>query len=77
MLRLNRAVALSYCGSFREALEAVESLLDSLTKYQPYHAARAELLARSKRTDEAGSGLPDGSRPGGQLARADRPQQNS
>jgi len=87
VLRLNRAVALSYCGALRDALEAVEALADSLTKYQPYHAARAELLARSKRTDEAAAAyrvaLDLSERPderrflAEQLARLDRPQPSS
>lgn len=53
VLRLNRAVALSYCGSVSDALAAVEALSGPLARYQPYHAARAELLARSQRAEEA------------------------
>lgn len=51
IVRLNRAVALSEAGWPSQALEALNSLHSELNGYQPYHAARAELLARDGQVD--------------------------
>ncbi len=45
VVRLNAAVALAEAGDPRQALALVEALGDSLGDYQPWHAARAALLA--------------------------------
>ena len=47
VVRLNRAVALSEAGAPAAALREVEALSASLQHYQPFHAARADLLARA------------------------------
>lgn len=47
VVRLNRAVALAETGETRAALALVEALGAELDRYQPFHAARAELLARA------------------------------
>jgi len=41
---LNRAVALAETGALAEALTALMELEDALADYQPFHAAKAELL---------------------------------
>lgn len=46
VVRLNHAVALAETGALPEALERLGALSDALTDYQPFHAARAELLVR-------------------------------
>ncbi len=51
--RLNEAVALSYAGDLAGALARVEALEGTLSAYQPYHAARADLLVRAGRAPEA------------------------
>jgi RNA polymerase sigma factor (sigma-70 family) len=53
VVRLNRAVAVAECGGLAEALAELELLGGRLVDYQPFHAARAELLARSN--DKAGA----------------------
>lgn len=53
VVALNRAVALSYAHSASAGLGAVEALADQLDQYQPWHAARADLLVRLDRRDEA------------------------
>ncbi len=56
VVALNRAVAIAELSGPADGLAALE-LLDasSLEHYQPYHAARAELLARADRRDSARS----------------------
>ena len=51
IVALNRAVALAEVEGPKAGLEAIEEL--DLDGYHPYHAARAELLARLGRDDEA------------------------
>lgn len=46
VVRLNHAVALAETGALSEALERLGALSDALADYQPFHAARAELLVR-------------------------------
>lgn len=53
VVQLNRAVALAEAGWPEAALRDIETLLPSLTAYQPLHAARADLLARLGRTSES------------------------
>jgi RNA polymerase sigma-70 factor (ECF subfamily) len=53
-VRLNRAVALAELAGPAAALAEVEALdADQLERFQPYHAVRADLLARLGRADEA------------------------
>jgi RNA polymerase sigma-70 factor (ECF subfamily) len=52
VVEVNRAVALGMAGDPQAGLEALEPL--DLDRYQPFHAARAELLRRAG--DEAGAG---------------------
>ena len=47
VVALNRAVALSEVAGAAAGLQALAPLADALTRYQPYHAARAELLSRT------------------------------
>lgn len=47
VVRLNRAVALAETGGLNLALEELSDLSAMLDAYQPYHAARADLLARA------------------------------
>ena len=53
VVQLNRAVALAEAGSLEAGLRALEPLAVALAAYQPFHAAHAELLSRSGRTDAA------------------------
>lgn len=53
VVRLNHAVALAETGALPEALERLEALSDALSDYQPFHAARAELLVRNGQTAAA------------------------
>jgi len=53
VVRLNHAVALAETGALPEALERLEALSDALSDYQPFHAARAELLVRNDETAAA------------------------
>ncbi len=54
VVALNRAVALAERDGPRAGLAALASVdRDALTGYQPYHAARADLLARDGRVDDA------------------------
>ena len=46
VVEVNRAVALAETGTLDEALMRLDGLARELDAYQPYHAARAELLAR-------------------------------
>ncbi|WP_309666181.1 DUF6596 domain-containing protein [Tabrizicola sp.] len=47
VVRLNQAVAVAEAGDLGCALAALDQLQSDLAAYQPFHAARAELLARS------------------------------
>ena len=47
VVQLNRAVALAETGALAAALHLLETLAIPLNDYQPFHAARAEYLARS------------------------------
>lgn len=53
VVRLNRAVALANIGGAERGLAALAGLDDELEQYQPFHAARADLLKRAGRRDEA------------------------
>ncbi len=53
IVRLNHAVAIAESGALAEGFAAVEALAGELGDYQPWHAARAELLARLGRKTEA------------------------
>src|SRR4029079_8264505 len=54
VVALNRAVALAELRGPGTGLAALDADLDAtLGDYQPYHAARADLLARSGRTADA------------------------
>lgn len=56
IILLNRAVALSYAEGPEAGLKALEELViePRLATYQPFHAARADMLARSGAPEEAG-----------------------
>lgn len=47
VVQLNAAVAMAETGEATQALAVVESLSESLSDYQPWHAARASLLAKT------------------------------
>ncbi len=51
--RLSQAVALCEAGWLEPAMRSLEALAGELRDYQPYHAARAELLSRMGQADEA------------------------
>jgi RNA polymerase sigma factor (sigma-70 family) len=53
VVSLNAAVALAEAGDLPRGLAIVEALAGELSAYQPWHAARASLLARAGRADEA------------------------
>jgi RNA polymerase sigma factor (sigma-70 family) len=53
VIALNHAVALAESGQLSRALAQVDALDDALAGYQPYHAARAELLVRTGATEAA------------------------
>jgi RNA polymerase sigma-70 factor (ECF subfamily) len=54
VVALNRAVAVGELEGAPAALAALDGLnAGALADYQPFHAARADLLARTGRTDEA------------------------
>ena len=46
VIRLNHAVALSFAAGPGPGLAALSTLADELSRYQPFHAARADLLRR-------------------------------
>ncbi len=53
-MALNRSVAIAELHGPAEGLAALAEIdAATLEKYQPYHAARADLLARAGRRDEA------------------------
>jgi RNA polymerase sigma-70 factor (ECF subfamily) len=54
VIALNRAVAIGEMRGAAAGLDALDSLdVTPLEDYQPYHAARADLLARAGRHDAA------------------------
>lgn len=53
VVALNRAVALAETGAATAALAVIEGLASALADYQPFHAARAALLARAGHGAEA------------------------
>ncbi len=53
VVRVNFAVAQAEAGNILAALAALDSLGDVLAEYQPFHAARAEYLARVGQTAES------------------------
>lgn len=53
VVALNHAVALAESGRMDQALARLSSLATDLATYQPYHAARADLLARTGQPDAA------------------------
>lgn len=53
VVRLNWAVAHSYAVDPGSALKMLEGVAEQLQTYQPYHAARADMLRRCGRIDEA------------------------
>jgi RNA polymerase sigma factor (sigma-70 family) len=53
VVRLNRAVAYGEAQSAQVGLRLIEDLNDELAQYQPFHAARAALLARCGKTAAA------------------------
>lgn len=53
VVRLNHAVAVAEARTPADGLAALEALGGELVSYQPFHAARADLLARLGRTSEA------------------------
>lgn len=53
VVRLNRAVALAAAGDAAVALAETEALATGLAAYQPFHAARADILARLGRWEES------------------------
>ncbi len=53
VVQVNRAVALAEAGQPEAALREIEPLLPTLADYQPFHAARAELLARIGRSADS------------------------
>ena len=55
VIRLNRAVAVALAGDTEAALREIDQL-NELGDYQPYHAARADLLRRLGRLPEARAG---------------------
>lgn len=53
VVALNGAVAMAEAGYAAQALHVVEKLADQLSDYQPWHAARAALLAKTGDIDAA------------------------
>jgi RNA polymerase sigma-70 factor (ECF subfamily) len=53
VIALNHAVALAESGHLAQALAQVEALAPALDGYQPFYAARADLLCRSGRIEAA------------------------
>ncbi len=53
VFELNRAVALSYATSAAIALKALDAIEGELSAYQPFHAAKADLLARAGDQEDA------------------------
>lgn len=55
VVELNRAVAISMADGPSAGLALVDALADTLSTYHLFHAARADMLRRLERTDEAGA----------------------
>jgi RNA polymerase sigma factor (sigma-70 family) len=53
VIRLNFAVALAEAGALREGIMILDEVADVLVDYQPYYAARANLLGKAGREEEA------------------------
>lgn len=53
IVRLNHAVAVAEAGHPDLALQHLAPLAETLSDYQPFHAARADLLARTGQPDQA------------------------
>jgi RNA polymerase sigma-70 factor (ECF subfamily) len=53
VVQLNQAVATAEAGDLERGFSALEALAEALSDYQPFHAARAELLTRLGRRSEA------------------------
>ena len=53
VVRLNRAVAMSFAETPDAGLQELAGLADALDAYQPFHAARADCLRRAGRSAEA------------------------
>jgi len=53
VVRLNHAVAVAESGGLDAALMAIDAMSGALDDYQPYHAARADLLSRAGRHAES------------------------
>ena len=53
VVALNTAVAMAEAGELNRALRVIDGLASDLSDYQPWHAARAALLAKSGRVVEA------------------------
>jgi RNA polymerase sigma factor (sigma-70 family) len=53
VVRLNMAVALAETGELTAALAELDGLAEALEDYQPFHAARAEFLARDGQKEGA------------------------
>jgi RNA polymerase sigma-70 factor (ECF subfamily) len=53
VITLNHAVALAHAETAEAGLALLETAADDLSDYQPYHAARADLLNRCGRTKDA------------------------
>ena len=53
VIALNRAVAIAMAGDLADGLARVDALGDALAGYHLWHAARADLLRRIGRTDDA------------------------
>lgn len=59
VVRLNLSVARAEAGDIQTALAEVEALAEALQTYQPYHATRADLLARVRRFPESRAAYDD------------------
>ncbi|MGH8926762.1 MAG: RNA polymerase sigma factor [Acidimicrobiia bacterium] len=57
IVALNYAAAVAMADGVPAGLRLIEPLAAVLANYQPYHAARAELLARADRRSEAAAGF--------------------
>lgn len=68
VIKLNGAVAVALSGDVEFGLCAIDSLADSLAGYRHYHSARADLLRRLGRLEEAADAYEDALRVGGNAA---------
>jgi RNA polymerase sigma factor (sigma-70 family) len=53
IIRLNRAIAMAETGAMEHGIAELEALSEELQDYQPFYAAKAELMARKGRNGEA------------------------